>query len=461
MNPSHPVTIDHVTLRYPASNDEILTDFSFQPAPGSVTLICGASGSGKSSVLRLINGLIPHFHSAEYSGAVTVAGNDISTTELHTCGKLCATVFQNPKTQFFTTEVDSELAFANQNFQVPAAEIARRSAEALAGIGITELAGRSLNQLSGGQLQKVACAQALAQNTPLVLFDEPTSNLDAKAIDDFTTVVAQLKADGKTVIIAEHRLYFLRGLVDEVIVLDHGRIAHRFSGAEFFELSQQKVHEMGLRSLTRPVLTEAMPTTPATMQPGHVEKHTEADVIVENLKVIFGNRRVLDIGHMWFPAGQVTAIIGPNGAGKTTLARTLVGLKKPQRGSVIHGAASSFLVMQDVHRQLFTESVEAEAPHGFLARLDLDHLADRHPLSLSGGQKQRLVCATALSLGAHVVIFDEPTSGVDYRHLRAIAQLLKELAGEGKVVIVISHDIEFLNHCADQIVELVPVSPQP
>ena len=177
-----------------------------------------------------------------------------------------------------------------------------------------------------------------------------------------------------------------------------------------------------------------------------------------------------------FPAGQVTGLVGPNGAGKTTLARVLCSLQKMDRGTPKNGIrlvraaedgasisepmkkGTAFLVMQDVHRQLFAETVAQEADAQHLEQLGLGKLADRHPMSLSGGQKQRLVIATALSMNTHVLILDEPTSGVDYRHLVDISEQLKKLTARGVVVIVISHDHEFLNHCADRIVHLNPLT---
>ena len=206
------VDIDNVSVTYAAAPERpVLENVNFAPQPG-ITLLCGASGSGKSSVLRLINGLIPHFHAVTQTGTVRLGSKSVADMQLYEIGKSCATVFQNPRTQFFTTEVDSELAFAGQNFQVPADELLRRSAAALRDVGITDLAGRSLRTLSGGQVQKVACAQAVAQTTPIILFDEPTSNLDPAAITEFAALLGRLKAQGKTIIIAEHRLYFLRGL---------------------------------------------------------------------------------------------------------------------------------------------------------------------------------------------------------------------------------------------------------
>ena len=410
------IHIGDVSVHYSGSEESVLHGIGLDIEPGTVTLICGASGSGKSSVLRLINGLIPHFHTVEGTGTVTVDGHNVAETEVHQMGTLTATVFQNPRTQFFTTDVDSELAFAGENYQLPPDMIRARSAEALEYVGISDLAGRNLWGLSGGQLQKVACAQAYAQHTPSLLFDEPTSNLDPESIEDFTALLRRLKEQGKTLVIAEHRVYFLAGIVDRVILVEDGRIAQEFTGEEFFQLNAARRRDLGLRCLSAPELT--VPEQETGDVPG---------LHIDSAVVSFQGKRVLDISGVVFPAGQVTGLVGPNGAGKTTLARVLCGLQKMDRGTPKNG-------------------------------MGLGKLADRHPMSLSGGQKQRLVIATALSMNTHVLILDEPTSGVDYRHLVDISEQLKTLAARGVVVIVISHDREFLNHCADRIVRLNPLA---
>lgn len=361
--------------------------------------------------------------------------------------------------------MDSELAFAGENYQLPPDTIRARSAEALEYVGISDLAGRNLWGLSGGQLQKVACAQAYAQDTPILLFDEPTSNLDPESIEDFAALLRRLKEQGKTLVIAEHRVYFLAGIVDRVILVEDGRIAQEFTGEEFFQLNDARRRDLGLRCLNAPKLTVP------EQEPGDVP-----GLHIDSAVVSFQGKRVLDISGVVFPAGQVTGLVGPNGAGKTTLARVLCGLQKMDRGTPKNGIrlvraaedgasisepmkkGAAFLVMQDVHRQLFAETVAQEADAQHLEQLGLGKLVDRHPMSLSGGQKQRLVIATALSMNTHVLILDEPTSGVDYRHLVDISEQLKTLAARGVVVIVISHDHEFLNHCADRIVHLNPLT---
>ena len=444
-----------VSYAYP-TGQQVLDGVDLDVAPGSLTLVCGASGSGKSTILRLLNGLIPHFHDGELTGRVLVGDEEVCDTPIERSGLRTATVFQNPASQFFTTTVADELAFAPQNYQVPAPEIRRRRNEALETLGITDLADRELRGLSGGQTQKVACAQALAQ---------------------------------QTLVVAEHRIYFLRGLVDEAVIMGRGRVLHRMGGEELWRIEDERRRRLGLRTLERPRL--ATSPEPVAARTGHADS-TADDVVssgvehpsraaggalwaepnetsgglqegglrIENLKVERGGRLILDIPELFFPAGAITGVMGANGIGKTTLARAVCGLQRARRGVRISldgkelATGQAFLVMQDVHRQLFAESVSQEAGLPQLKRLDLADLADRHPLSLSGGQKQRLVIATAIDQDARVLILDEPTSGVDHRHLVAIAAELRDLAREGRVVIVISHDIEFLNECADYVVEI-------
>lgn len=489
---SHP-RLRVVSYAYPTGK-QVLDDVNLDIAPGSLTLVCGASGSGKSTVLRLLNGLIPHFHDGgQLTGQVLIGDEEVPVAPIERSGLRTATVFQNPASQFFTTTVTDEIDFAPQNYQVPAQEIRRRRTDALDELGITDLADRDLRGLSGGQAQKVACAQALAQQTPVILLDEPTSNLDPQAIDDVRAVIERLKRSGRTLVVAEHRIYFLRGLVDEAVIMGQGRLLHRMTGEELWQIDEERRKELGLRTLERPRLVvrpapiasladhSGGPTDDVAIngieygaQAGGDDLRTEPDkasrgsgeagLLVENLKVDRGGNLILDIPELFFPAGAVTGVMGVNGVGKTTLARAVCRLQRARRGAHVSldgkdlTTGQAFLVMQDVHRQLFTESVSREASAPQLERLDLDGLADRHPLSLSGGQKQRLVIATAIDQDARVLILDEPTSGVDHRHLVTIAAELRDLAREGRVVIVISHDVEFLNECADNVIEIRRIS---
>ena len=410
------LAIRGVSYSYPGGR-QVLDDVDMDVTPGALTLVCGASGSGKSTVLRLLNGLIPNFHEGELSGRVLIDDEDVSSAPIERSGLRTATVFQNPASQFFTTTVADELAFAPQNYRVEAGEIRRRRAGALEELGIEDLADRDLRTLSGGQVQKVACAQALAQRTPVILLDEPTSNLDPRAIDDVRATIGRLKAAGRTLVVAEHRIYFLRGLVDEVVIMGRGRVVHRMAGEELWRIGEARRKELGLRALERPRLA-VRPAGLAAIaggpggRPGADDAAEDAvgnaagdgadGLLIENLQVERSGRLVLDIPRLFFPAGAVTGVVGANGIGKTTLARAVCRLQRARRGARMSlggrelRSGQAFLVMQDVHRQLFTESVSQEASAPQLERLDLAALADRHPLSLSGGQKQRLVIATAI-----------------------------------------------------------------
>lgn len=458
-----------------------LRDLDLTVGRGETVLLCGPSGCGKSSVLKLVNGLIPHFHEGTLTGKVTVDGVPVPDTPIDRVGRLTATVFQNPRTQFFAGDVTSEIAFALENAGLPAADIERRVRSAADALDVGGLLGRDLGGLSGGQQQQVACAAAKAIDPEVYLFDEPTSNLSAAAIDRITALVRRLRADGRTILIAEHRLYFLKGLVDWVVVMRDGAITGRFTGAEFWRLPAATRREMGLRSLERPE-PPRLPTVAAGPSPRPGPAPDAGGLEIRDVRFAYGDTPVLDIGGLRFPSGTVTALTGPNGAGKSTLARAVCGLLKPGGSFVLDGAPmparrrlrASYIVMQDVNRQLFTDSVETEMRLGArageldparidrqLAESDLDGARERHPLALSGGQKQRLVVATARLTRRRVYVFDEPSSGVDHRHLRSITEVLRSLAAEGAVVIVITHDDELTGLAADRIVTLPRLADHP
>lgn len=472
-------TVDDVTFRYATGPDEVPTEYgidgvSFTVEPGTITLLSGPSGSGKTTALRLLNGLVPHFHHGPLSGSVDVAGTDVPNSELHDSARVSATVFQNPRTQFFTPTVRGELAFASENLGVEPGEILHRMDAAVAETGIGHLVERKLSELSGGELQRVACACAIVSGTSVLLFDEPTSNLSPSGIDDLRRNLADLKAKGHAIVIAEHRLHFLSGLVDRVHLMRDGSIRQTLAGDEFFSMSDEDRKSAGLRRLAPGATgSSAVPTT--RLSSGR--RNPSKGLTLDDIRFSYGPRRVLDIPHLEFPAGSVTALTGPNGIGKSTLSRILCGLDSAEKGgsitldgSVVGAKAlrrAGYVVMQDTGRQLFAESVEEEVVLGLarderdavdvgavLEEFDLSGLGDRHPHSLSGGQRQRLVIATASVQDKKIHILDEPTSGVGLSHLETIARHMRRLADDDAVVIVITHDDELLAACADDVVDL-------
>ena len=499
--PTEMIGIDRVSFSY-GSEDAAeslgsmvlgLEDVSLRVSPGECVLLCGPSGCGKSTLLRLINGLVPNFHPGALTGDVTVAGINTSASPLDVTGRRVSTVFQNPRTQFFTSEVRSELAFGPENFGMAPDTIRARLAVSARRTGIDDLLDAGLFRLSGGQKQLVACACAMVVEPRVHLFDEPTSNLSAESVDLLRSVLSDLHASGATMVIAEHRLSYLRGIVDRVILLDGGGIVREMPAERLWAMSEQERTGLGLRSL-RPVTPmrpsvvlhdagtgggEEGPGTSTSDEPAGALS-SQGGLELENLRFSYGSHRVLDIPHLRLPRGRVTALVGPNGAGKSTLTRVLVGLERASGvirldGRVLRAKERTrlgYVVMQDVHRQLFAADVREELTLGvpadqldddrierILAQHGLAEVVGRHPMSLSGGQKQRLVIAAAQMVDKEVYVFDEPSSGLDYRHLRSTARTIRDLAESGKVVVVVTHDEELLDACADRVVQMHPLAP--
>ena len=475
------ITIDDVTWTYPGADAPSLDSLALRIGAGEFVALCGASGSGKSTALRLMNGLIPHFHEdGRLLGSVTVDGLPIAGAELDEIGLRTGSVLQHPRRQFFADTAAEEIAFAMENFGVPAARIRQRVGEALERLAPSMPVAERLQRLSGGQQQQVAIAASAAHEPRVLLLDEPSSNLSADAVARLVETLAVCKARGITVVVAEHRLRYLQGLVDRVVVMRDGRVDRVWSAAEFAAVPDAELAREGLRGDVRSVelpaapvagLSAGSPVAPAAVPRGALE--------LESVRCRLGGRTVLDIERASFAAGEVTAVRGVNGAGKSTLARVVTGLQRASGVVRLHGRPlsarrrqrESAIVMQDVQRQLFTDSVVAEirlaergaaegsgapAPEAVLQSLDLAHLAERHPLSLSGGQQQRLVVAAVRLSGRSVVVFDEPSSGVDRRHLGSISEQIRRVADDGAVVLLISHDEDLLALAADRELVLAP-----
>ena len=454
---------------------DALAGVDLSARPGTLTLVCGSSGCGKSTLMRALTGLVPQMTPGELEGAVRINGRDLTEVPLTEVGHLCSSVFQNPRTQFFCDTVAEELAFCGENYGRDRRALIESSERAADLMGIVHLMDRKLSTLSGGQLQKVALACALASGAPVLLADEPTSNLDPEAIADVRRALAILKGQGMTILVVEHRLHFLRGLADQVLLMEGGRITRRWTGEEFYSLDDAQRRALGLRTLVDPGPPEAW--VPVRDPGDAASPDGRARLSCRDLSFSYGNARVFEGFDVDFPAGQITCIAGENGAGKTTLVRVLCGLAAPGSGTITldgqevtrrQRRAACALVMQDTGRQLFSDTLAGELTIGaseasgeageqLLADFDLAHLGERHPLSLSGGQKQRLVIAAARATGRRVVILDEPTSGVDARHLDSITSTLRRVADEGAAVIVVTHDGEFASACADQLITLTPM----
>ncbi len=497
------IKIENVRYRYKGSETDSLDDVSLTVNSGETLLLCGASGSGKTSVIRLINGLIPHYYNGEFAGGVTVAGRNIAETELCDLAGTVGTVFQNPRSQFFSVDTDGEIVFGPENVGLPPTEIRSRKEQVVSEMGIEKLLDRSLFELSGGEKQRIACASVAALLPEIILLDEPSSNLDWAAMENLREIILTWKKQGKTVIVSEHRLWYLTGIIDRAVFMKKGRIAGAWSGEEFAKIPEEELQEMALRptaadreyaELFRDDEPESAAEKPCdgTIQSEDEEttpRRTtvqEADGIIlrdfyfsyKKKPYVFrrhkftkedGEDLSLCVPELTLPKGKVIAVVGRNGTGKSTFLRCLCGLEKDCTGTIESDGVTykgrkrigfSYMVMQDVNHQLFTDSVEAEVLLSMkvkdsqkcldiLRRLGLLGYKNTHPMALSGGQKQRVAIASAIAAGAELLLFDEPTSGLDYAHMVKVGKMLRELADGGSTVLVSTHDPELIRLCCD------------
>ena len=459
------IELKDITFTYSNTKIGSLRNLNLSIKDGECVLITGGSGCGKTTIIRLINGLIPNFFEGELQGNVLVNGQNVTQTELYDTAKMVSTVFQNPRSQFFNVDTTSELAFACENQGIPEQEILNRIEKTVTELKLEPLMNRSLFDLSGGQKQKIACASVAVTGNNIILLDEPSANLDLKTIEELHELLKKWKREGKTIVIAEHRISYLWDVADRTVVLCNGEIAKELSRTQMNKLTEDDLHKMGLRTNTVNTVVEPVETTAVS----------ESFIEIHNFKYKYKNNHLaLNIPHMQIPAGQITAITGNNGEGKTTFLNTLCGLGHRAKGVIEYNGKIYkrharqkliFLVMQDVNHQLFTESVldevlisqqeeNEEEARRILASLDLEAFADRHPQSLSGGQKQRVAVASAIASGREILLFDEPTSGLDYTHMLQIGKILRDLKALGKTVIVVTHDRELIKECCDAEIHL-------
>lgn len=458
------IEIKDVSFHYKENSNASLNHVNLQVKEGEVVVLCGESGCGKSTIVRLINGLIPFYYEGQLEGQVKVLGRLTQEGDIYDLGCRVSTVFQNPRSQFFCVDVRSELAFGAENLKFDKDEILKRIEDASHELKFEHLLDRTMFQLSGGEKQKIACASVSVTDNPIVVLDEPSSNLDMHAIAELKKMIQYWKQKGKTVVIAEHRLQYLKDMADRFIYMKKGKIVRELRYGEIQRLSPKELMGMGLRSLSYDYLDIQN------------KKEAVAFMKINNFSFKYkGSKRLnLSIDELDIPKASVIAIIGRNGAGKSTFVRCLCGLEKKVKGLLEDGNAKlkaksrldySFLVMQDVNRQLFTESVEEEIIlsmdekndnllEGILKEFDLYDYRKQHPISLSGGQKQRVAVASAVASMREYIVFDEPTSGLDYFHMMQVAECIKKMHEKGRTIFLITHDLELIYSCCNYIIHI-------
>ena len=430
------VDVDGLTYAYPHADAPALRDVSLRLEAGETVALFGPSGGGKSTLLRALAGLVPHFHGGRFAGRVLVAGRDTRSTRPAELAGTVASVFQDPEDQIVMTSVGNEVAFGLENVGVRPGEIGARAEAALRDLGAGALVRRRTSELSGGELQRVCLAAAHALRPAVLLLDEPTSQLDPDGADAFLSRVRQT---GATVVLSEQRVERVLPLVDRVVFVEEGRLlcdAPRAAALEWLERARPSY----ARAMSRP--------SPASVP-------SDAVASVENAWFGYDEKEVLGGVSLAVRRGEIVALEGPNGSGKSTLAKLAAGLLEPSAGHVVRNGRVGY-VSQDPGRYLACETVVDEVALAVggrrepaLAALDevgLRWAAARHPRDLSSGERERLAIAAVAVAEPDLLVLDEPTRGIDPERKAALQRWLVRYAAARRGVLVATHDASFPAH---------------
>jgi energy-coupling factor transport system ATP-binding protein len=441
--------IEKFAFTYPEMATAAITDVSLDLERGEVVLVLGLSGSGKSTLLRALAGLVPHFHGGRFSGSVNVVGCDTRSTAPAALAGTVATLFQDPEDQIVFDRVASEVAFGPENLGLPPGEVTERVESSLAAVGAEHLLDRSTRDLSGGELQRVCLAAALALEPQLLLLDEPTSQLDPEGAAVFLELVEGLARErGMTVVLSEQRPALPLEICDRVLFLEQGRLLLDSPRAQAIEWLEENA----------PVFVERL--EPLDRQPDDPGR-----VICKLERIGYAYRPgvpVLEDVSLELRRGEVVALAGPNGSGKTTLAKLACGLLETQEGRVVRDGRAGYL-SQDPGRYVVCERSEDEVAlgiegdlaraRGWVVELGLGGSERRHPRDLSSGERERLGLAAVLATEPDLLVLDEPTRGVDPGRKRELSGLLRAGASE-RATLLVSHDRVFARSVADRVVSL-------
>lgn len=460
------IEIRELSFKYKGGANYSLKDINLKINKGECILLCGKSGCGKSTLLKLINGIIPEFYDGDICGSVRVNGINTFTTEIHELSKFVGSVFQNPKTQFYTTNTTDEIAFGLENYGIDTEAINKRIIEVEKDLRLERLMNKNIFNLSGGEKQKIAIASTYALSPEIFVLDEPSSSLDIKSMKELSQTIENLKAMGKTIIIAEHRLWYLKDIVDRAIYMEDGKIIREYNMEEIEKLSEDERLKTGLRHSSYKDIN---------LVNNEESFNEESSLEIRNLIFKRNARTILSIDNLKFSYGNIIGIVGENGIGKSTFAKIVCGLYKTNDGEILKAdkrfnrrnrIKESLLVMQEVNYQLFTDTVfdeilltsrirDKNIVNTYLKYMELENIIDRNPHTLSGGQKQRVIILSALLSGKKILFFDEPTSGLDYRNMKIVAKNIKKVKKKDRLILIISHDIEFLESVCDESINLL------
>lgn len=455
--------LSDLTFSYSGAESATLKRLNLQFETGELAIICGPTGGGKTTLLRAINGLAPHFTGGNLRGRIEIAGQDITGFMPHETAHLIGYVSQEPENSFVADTVEDELSYGLEQLGFAPTEMKLKVLEIAMQFGLEELLETPLANLSGGQQQRVAIGAALAAGQKLLLLDEPTSALDAQASEATLKLLRKLsKERGITILIAEHRVDRLLEQVDSVVVVHGDGTVSKTSAAIAIESDDSWLTSRHARIFP----AEASPRSAVVLE-------------VSNLCVSYSDAKALDDVTLRIHAGEILGVVGANGSGKSSLLWAIQGTGYRTSGSVktqwgdpkalkpaarlgvatlVPQQASDLLFLSTLGDELSESDTFVDVPPNTTANL-FSALAGRvnpalHPRDLSSGQQLALVLALQLAKDAPIILLDEPTRGLDYVAKQNLARQLSKLREEGKSILIASHDREFLAQLADRTIEL-------
>ena len=483
MNAEIPLSVESLSFRYRDRETTAIRDISFCVDPGEILLIAGASGCGKTTLIRCINGLIPRSYKGERSGRILLQGEETTGWSLSKISQTVGTVLQDPERQILGTKVMHEVAFGLENLGMPRPQIITRVDEALNYLNISYLRDRETFNLSGGEKQKVALAGVLAMRPSILLLDEPLASLDPASAYETLDMVRRLADEGMTVLMIEHRVEdVLRIHPKRVMFLSEGEIKYLgpLNGLE-------KVVDYHEVKLPAKVVIRRAAKDPApqalNILPGAASLGPEKEPLVRFENVAFGYQPETEVLHginLGIQRGDVVAVLGPNGAGKTTFVKHAIGLLKPKSGRVLvngrdtHEASVAQIastlgyVFQSPSHMLFAPTVREELAFGpknlkhpkdqiekeVKEALEIVNLVDKEndpPLALSFGQQKRVSIAAILAMRSRILVMDEPTAGQDYKNYISFMDAILQLPGF-EAILFITHDVDLAVIYANRVI---------
>lgn len=478
-------------FQYPQSGKVLFKDVNLNISPNTLTLVSGPSGSGKSTLLRCINGLVPHFSGGTIAGTVSVFGRNPIDEGPEKMAEMVGFVFQEPEAQFVYDTVEDEIAFVLENFGTPYESMYRRVNEIIQAFRLEHLREKKIQNLSGGEKQKVALASVMINRPKVLLLDEPTSQLDPVTAEEILSFVLDLKSQyDLTVLITEHRLERLLPKADHIAYIDEEHNVH-FGDPQTIlpEMSQvppiiELARKLNLYPL--PLSVDDFPIKPSIDTPIGEEKWKQnnqqnpALIELEDFSVALSDCQILKHISLDIRSGEILTILGPNGAGKTTLLRAIMGLVQSDGKKQLHKEDMTAMKIPDLieaiaylpqnpNDLLFSETVldelkttlrnhglhqsDAELTH-FLENFGLASLKVRFPRDLSVGERQRTALAAITVHNPKIIFLDEPTRGMDYQTKASLTSLAQTWRDQGKAVVLVTHDVEFAAMISDRVVLL-------